>query len=189
MKARIHSVLDFTEANGPGLRSAVWFQGCSIRCHGCWNPETHDEGLLEPLEVSDLFSQLASLETDGVTFTGGEPFDQSEVALELGRLLKESGKSVVVFSGFNWKEIIDRVDISQLAASFDSLVLGPYERGTHQIGSPAGFLHKEMVHLSGLYTYEDFYAVPSCEVLITGDSVVLTGLDVPLRRFRSRGQI
>lgn len=37
----IHSFVPASRANGPGLRAVVYVQGCSLKCHGCWNPDTH----------------------------------------------------------------------------------------------------------------------------------------------------
>ena len=37
----VHSVLPRSAANGPGERAVVWFQGCDLRCPGCWNESTH----------------------------------------------------------------------------------------------------------------------------------------------------
>ena len=37
----IHNKVSQSEANGPGNRTVVWFQGCNLKCSGCWNPETH----------------------------------------------------------------------------------------------------------------------------------------------------
>jgi len=37
----VHSMLPRSTANGPGERAVVWFQGCDLRCSGCWNPRTH----------------------------------------------------------------------------------------------------------------------------------------------------
>jgi anaerobic ribonucleoside-triphosphate reductase activating protein len=30
-----------SRANGPSLRAVVFFQGCTLRCRGCWNPQAH----------------------------------------------------------------------------------------------------------------------------------------------------
>ncbi|MFM7150626.1 MAG: 4Fe-4S cluster-binding domain-containing protein, partial [Gemmataceae bacterium] len=35
----IAQTVPFTEAEGPGKRFAIWFQGCPFRCPGCCNPE------------------------------------------------------------------------------------------------------------------------------------------------------
>ena len=37
----VHSVLPRSAVNGPGERVVVWFQGCDLRCPGCWNPSSH----------------------------------------------------------------------------------------------------------------------------------------------------
>ena len=42
MTLRLHAFLPRSRANGPGWRSVVWVQGCSLGCPGCFNPQTHD---------------------------------------------------------------------------------------------------------------------------------------------------
>ncbi len=42
MTLRLHAFLPRSRANGPGWRSVVWVQGCSLGCAGCFNPQTHD---------------------------------------------------------------------------------------------------------------------------------------------------
>ena len=37
----VHSVLPRSAVNGPGERVVIWFQGCDLRCPGCWNPSSH----------------------------------------------------------------------------------------------------------------------------------------------------
>ena len=34
----LHAILPRSRANGPGVRFAVWFQGCHLNCPGCFNP-------------------------------------------------------------------------------------------------------------------------------------------------------
>ena len=78
-------------ALGPGRRLGIWFQGCSIGCPGClsldtWNtPEESWTTVQRVLEAVD-----APLRTglDGVTISGGEPFDQPHALLELVRGLR-----------------------------------------------------------------------------------------------------
>ena len=35
----VAQIVPCTEAEGPGRRFALWFQGCPLRCPGCCNPE------------------------------------------------------------------------------------------------------------------------------------------------------
>jgi anaerobic ribonucleoside-triphosphate reductase activating protein len=66
-------------ALGPGRRIGIWFQGCSIRCAGCMSRDSwafsRDS---EPVEK--VLERMAPwfAEADGVTISGGEPFDQSD---------------------------------------------------------------------------------------------------------------
>lgn len=40
MKATINKIIPFSNVDGPGNRTAIFFQGCSFRCLYCHNPET-----------------------------------------------------------------------------------------------------------------------------------------------------
>ena len=66
---------------GPGRRVGVWLQGCSIRCAGCISPDTWDSHV-NLTSTEQLARALAvwSPEADGLTVSGGEPFDQPELA-------------------------------------------------------------------------------------------------------------
>src|SRR4029079_1756775 len=39
MYFQVAQIVPVTEAEGPGRRFALWFQGCPLRCPGCCNPE------------------------------------------------------------------------------------------------------------------------------------------------------
>lgn len=92
---------------GPGRRLGIWLQGCSIRCPGCISSDTWAAKTPE-LEVCELVRGLGSWlqECEGVTISGGEPFDQSEA---LGELLRELRRSkdinVLVYSGRSLEEL------------------------------------------------------------------------------------
>ena len=36
----VAQIVRCTEAEGPGKRYALWFQGCPLRCPSCCNPTT-----------------------------------------------------------------------------------------------------------------------------------------------------
>ena len=76
--------------DGPGLRTAIFAQGCPRRCEGCHNPESWAFGTGTDMTVQDLFWRVKKNPlVRGVTFSGGEPFSQAEPFTELAKLLKE----------------------------------------------------------------------------------------------------
>ena len=74
----VHSMLRRSAVNGPGERAVIWLQGCDLGCRGCWNPYSHafDRGRDRPVEeVGEWILSCAGIE--GVTVSGGEPFQQA----------------------------------------------------------------------------------------------------------------
>lgn len=64
---------------GPGRRIGLWFQGCSIGCSGCIARDTWDPRRGVTLAVASVVEWCRGVSAgrpDGVTLTGGEPFEQ-----------------------------------------------------------------------------------------------------------------
>ncbi|MEZ5398695.1 MAG: 4Fe-4S single cluster domain-containing protein [Bryobacteraceae bacterium] len=106
----LHSFVPASRANGPGLRSVVFFQGCSLHCPGCWNPSSQKfRGIeLTVLEMAQRFEEATQLESlEGVTFSGGEPMQQAEALLELMREIRGVAPAVSLgmFTGYTEKEL------------------------------------------------------------------------------------
>lgn len=79
---RIHATLSGSRANGPGLRSVVWTQGCTLACPGCQNPLTHDPlsplgKEIDPDALAEQVIREAAPGTTGLTISGGEPMQQA----------------------------------------------------------------------------------------------------------------
>lgn len=130
---RIAQIVPVTEAEGPGKRFALWFQGCPLRCPGCCNPEmlSFEGGALRTID--DVFAEVCDSESagiEGITLLGGEPFAHAEPAAELARRVRARGLSVMVFSGFTLAELRAQNDphVAALLAETDMLVDGPYLR-------------------------------------------------------------
>jgi anaerobic ribonucleoside-triphosphate reductase activating protein len=64
---------------GPGRRIGIWLQGCSIRCPGCISADTWAaaQGQTTTEAVVDAII-LWLPDAEGITVSGGEPFDQPE---------------------------------------------------------------------------------------------------------------
>src|SRR4051812_33529636 len=131
---RIAQVVPCTEAEGPGKRFAVWFQGCPLRCPGCCNPEFlpfkggHAKSLREMTEWMARARDESGVE--GITLMGGEPFAHAAGALALATASRQLSLSVMVFSGYTIEELQARPEpeVAELIATTDILVDGPYVR-------------------------------------------------------------
>lgn len=92
MKADIHSFESMAALDGDGIRYAVFFTGCPLRCVYCHNPDTwYKSGDL--WESSDLVNKIKRYKPyfkngGGVTFSGGEPLLNADFICEAGELLK-----------------------------------------------------------------------------------------------------
>ena len=120
---------EHTEAEGPGVRFALWVQGCPMRCPGCCNPHYLEDrqATLRPTdEVAAQIIQTPGIE--GVTLIGGEPFWQAAALARLSAQVRQAGLSVMVFTGFTLKHLRrqQRADIDAFLAQIDLLVDGPY---------------------------------------------------------------
>ncbi len=94
--------------DGEGIRSVIWFQGCSHNCLGCHNPETHDFNAGVVVSLDDMKKQIGELEFQaGVTFSGGDPMMQVEALTELAKYVKEKGMNVWCYTGFTFEELLE----------------------------------------------------------------------------------
>ena len=126
----VASTMARSRANGPGIRAVVWVQGCTIGCPGCYNEFTHPhkiESLYTPSEVAKWILSIDGI--DGVTFSGGEPFEQAEAVLQVIKEIKQEKQlDVFVFSGYKYAKLALSADknVNLLLNSIDILSSGPY---------------------------------------------------------------
>ncbi len=108
---KIAGIIRESIVDGPGIRFVVFTQGCSHRCPGCHNPQTHDpEGgnwistdrILEEIDKNPLLK--------GVTFSGGEPFEQPRAMAELAKGVTEKGLDLVCYSGYTYEELLQMAE-------------------------------------------------------------------------------
>lgn len=120
--------------DGPGLRLAVFTQGCSHRCPGCHNPGSHDP---HGGEASSAEAVIAAMDgnplLDGVTLTGGEPFEQPEACLELAQAARARNLSVWAYSGYTFEELLHVPARRALLEACEVLVDGPYLEGQRSL--------------------------------------------------------
>ncbi len=129
---RVAQIVPCTEAEGPGRRFALWFQGCPLRCPGCCNPEMlpFDGGArLAAADVAWQMAEAARLHRiEGITLLGGEPLAHAAGGAALARAAHGLGLSVMVFTGYTLEDARRMPDAAELMAETDILVDGPYLR-------------------------------------------------------------
>ena len=138
--------------DGPGRRSVVQVSGCSIRCQGCYVPQTHkaENGVRVPISsiVDEILANRA--DHDGVTILGGEPFDQPRQVAELVYRLKRYGLHLTTYTGYTLEALLDRKDpnVDYILTHTDLLIDGPFVRrlSTHA-GEYRGSQNQRLIFL------------------------------------------
>src|SRR5262245_54313833 len=105
---QVAQIVSCTEAEGPGKRFALWFQGCPLRCPGCCNPEMLPFSGGQAMQLSAVVEQVRSAANqhgvEGITLLGGEPLAHARQAAALARPVQGLGLSVMIFSGYTLAE-------------------------------------------------------------------------------------
>lgn len=128
---RVAHLLHGCTTLGPGRRTVLWVRGCARRCPGCIATPILDDGPSLELDTDDAVARvLGSSGEDGATFSGGEPFEQAEALAAVAVRLQDSGRSVMVYTGFTLQELRSstRPGVDALLGATDILVDGPFLR-------------------------------------------------------------
>jgi anaerobic ribonucleoside-triphosphate reductase activating protein len=118
---------------GPGRRIGIWLQGCKIACKGCVSQDTWATDTSKEMTVATLLSwcrKISDEKLDGITISGGEPFDQA-VALSalLDALLawRSSAKldfDILCYSGYTLTTLQKKH--AKILAKMDALIPEPF---------------------------------------------------------------
>jgi len=136
---------------GYGSRIGVWFQGCSIHCPGCLVPDTWVAGEEHRVGLESVQRALEPLlaQSDGITISGGEPFDQTEPLLGLLRWAKGRFEGdILVYSGYS-ENRLRRVCPAAFHLA-DVLVVGPYKDGMPDTRPFVGSANQRLLLLTEL---------------------------------------
>ena len=114
--------------NGPGLRRVFFSQGCKHNCKGCFNKETHDFNGGEDKDMDELIrSTLDNPFINGVTFSGGDPFERAKEFTYMAKKFKGNGLDVWSYTGYKFEELIKDKEKMELLSNIDVLVDGKFE--------------------------------------------------------------
>jgi anaerobic ribonucleoside-triphosphate reductase activating protein len=181
---QVAQIVPCTEAEGPGRRFAVWFQGCPLRCPGCCNPEMltfsggHETTVAAVMEQLDAV--LAETRLEGITLLGGEPLAHAAPATALARAAWQRGLSVMVFTGYTLGEARAMRDpaVHELLACTDLLVDGPYLREQPEPRRRwVGSANQQVHFLTDRYRSDDpcWQRPNTLEIRLRGHEVTING--------------
>ncbi len=122
---RVLNIVDGTIVDGPGLRTSIYFAGCSHHCEGCHNPQSWDTAGGEPMSVADLMAVIDDNEMD-VTFTGGDPLMQIDALLPLAQAVKDRGYNLWIYTGYTIEEIRASASLRRILDYADTIVDGRF---------------------------------------------------------------
>ena len=124
---RVAGVEEESIVDGPGIRFVLFVQGCATHCPGCQNPQTWDfsgGSLISAYEILERIVRNPMIH--GVTFSGGEPFEQAKLLTPLATELKKRGFHLMSFTGFTWERIVENPEWRDFLSLLDILVDGPF---------------------------------------------------------------
>ncbi len=133
MQARLASLVQGDSiVDGPGIRTVVWFQGCSHNCKGCHNPETHSFESGKIVSIEEIKKEIKKYSyNQGLTLSGGDPMFQVEAALELAKYAKSLGLNVWCYTGFTFEQLLELGNKNhkyiELLENLDNIVDGRFE--------------------------------------------------------------
>ncbi len=114
---------------GPGRRLALWVQGCSLKCKGCVNPELWPKSKGSKINLEQLAAEILKISPncEGITITGGEPFEQYPQLIAFCSYLKlKSNINILVFSGYTIDQLLKYFPDKLFLNCINHLVDGPY---------------------------------------------------------------
>jgi anaerobic ribonucleoside-triphosphate reductase activating protein len=161
---------------GYGKRVGIWLQGCSIHCPSCCSRDTWEFDKERGIDVAALVDwcrEVSDDSLDGVTISGGEPFDQPEaLMLLLEALSKWRGETakpfdILLYSGYSESFIIR--EFVKHTYSLDAVVAGPFRQSLVGNKKFCGSENQQMVIFSALA--EERYGAKGLEDWKTGIQV------------------
>ena len=164
---------------GPGVRDAIWVQGCTIGCAGCANREYLPTVPRYLLPVGRLLDHLASRQgaIDGISLLGGEPTEQPGAVVALLRGVRRLGLSSVVFSGRTFESLGADVRTRSILQNADLLIDGPFIRSqADDTLFWRGSKNQRIIPLSGRFSAGELDRTVNAEIVVSASRVVVNGI-------------
>lgn len=128
---RYGQIRHYDIANGEGIRSSIFVTGCTHKCPNCFNEEYQDFHAgteWTQKETDEIIAYVSDPNVAGLTLLGGEPMQNTSGLCKIVRAVREAQphKTVWVYSGYTWEEILEDEKRMALLRLCDVLVDGRF---------------------------------------------------------------
>lgn len=151
VQGTVYSMESFSTADGPGIRTNVFLQGCAKRCVFCCNPETWDvcdpvknpEAAVSDNEIAQMvtkYHEFLQPQNGGLTVSGGEPLMQPDFVASLFSKAHGMGVTTCLDTACygteaDWEKVLQETDYVMLCLK------GMDDEVAHQVARyPAKFM-------------------------------------------------
>lgn len=123
---RVLDIIEGTVVDGVGLRTSIYFAGCTHHCPQCHNPQSWDPAGGHEMTVDSIMDLVKEYDLN-VTFSGGDPLMQIDNGLlELAARIRALGKTIWCYTGYTIEEIEDNPKLSPILNAVDVIVEGRF---------------------------------------------------------------
>ncbi len=119
---RYCNIIEEDCANGEGFRTTLFVSGCNFHCKDCFNQDAQDFNYgKEYTEETEeyILEQVSKPHIKGLSLLGGDPLWQDIDGLKKLRQLVQKvhdlGKTVWIWSGFTYENLLDGSGLSEEA--------------------------------------------------------------------------
>lgn len=173
-----------TRALGPGMRAAVWVQGCPLHCPGCLAPDWIPFVTATQLTPEEVLDQLDLEAISGLTYSGGEPMEQASGLAALVRLARQKKDlDLICFTGYRHERLLKNPPypgVAELLAEVDVLVDGPFVQALNDSVGLRGSSNQRIIHLTSRLKEHNLESQKrNVELTITNGELTFIGIPTP----------
>ena len=171
---------------GPSIRVGVWFQGCSIRCDGCISKYTWQKEKKYKKNIDEVVKEINGFNTQSITISGGEPFDQPQALYNLLKKIRKDFKDILVYSGYSYEFLAKKY--SYILELIDVLIDGEYKKDLPSNKAYKGSQNQRMFIFNEklVSKYQKFFQSEKSEIQFYYQNQSLYLLGIPSEQIKKR---
>lgn len=133
---RVLDIIEGTVVDGVGLRTSIYFAGCTHHCPECHNPQSWDEKGGSEMSIDQIMERVEEYGLN-VTFSGGDPLLQIDNGLLcLAEKIHDLGLKIWCYTGYTIEEIEASDSLRRIFDAVDVIVDGRYVAALRDIHLP-----------------------------------------------------